>query len=123
MQGGDEDSVAIFKLRRGLFLVFLLYQSRRLTFGTAGNMPGFKFVQLLLHADLISATGTAAARAVGHLHLPSDPIDVWVVLLQPGVAHDYFLTAQACHSKEGTFRVVPVSQDQLHYLCDGASFI
>ena len=86
-------------------------------------MLGFEFVQLSLCADLISATRTAAARAAEHLHLPSDPINVRVVLLQPGVAHDHFLTAQACHSEEGTFQVVPVSQDQLYYLHHGASFI
>ena len=86
-------------------------------------MLGLELVQLSLHADFISATGTAAAGAVGHLHLPGDPIDVWVMLLQPGVAHDHFLTAQACHGEEGTFRVVPVSQDQLHYLHHGASFV
>ena len=45
------------------------------------------------------------------------------MLLQPGVAHDHLLTAQACHSEEGTFRVVPVSQDQLHYLRYRASFV
>ena len=123
MQGGDEDLVAIFKLRRGLFLVFLLYQSERPTFRTVGNVPGLEFVQLSLCADFVSATRTAAAGAAGHLHLPSDPINVQVMLLQPGVAHDHFLTAQACHGEEGMFQVVLVSQDQLHYLRHGASFI
>ena len=82
MQGGDEDSVTIFKLRRGLFLVFLLYQHRRPTFRTAGNVPGLEFVQLSLCADFVSATRTAAARAAEHLHIPGDPIDVHVMLHQ-----------------------------------------
>ena len=87
------------------------------------DVPGFQFVQLSLRADFIQAARTAAARAAGHFHLPGAPIDVQVMLLQPGEAHDHLLTAQACHSEEGMFRVVLVSQDQLHYLCYRASFV
>ena len=91
--------------------------------GATRDVLGFQFVQLSLRADFIQAAGTAAARAAGHLHLPGAPIDVQVMLLQPGVAHDHLLTAQACHSEEGAFQVVPVSQDQLHYLSYRASFV
>ena len=58
-----------------------------------------------------------------HLHFPSSPVNVWAVFLQPGVAHNDLLIAQASHCEEGTFRVVLVPQDQLHYFRDRISLI
>ena len=68
-------------------------------------------------------TRTTSAWAASHLHFSSGPVDVRVVLLQPGMPHDHVLPPQASDSKEGTFRVVLVPKHQFHHLSDGACLV
>jgi hypothetical protein len=112
MQGGDEDTVTFFKLRGGLVIFIVLrHESRGFALRARGNTPGFNLMQLLFRADFVSAARATASGAAGHFYFSGGPVDVGVVFLQPRVAHDYLLTAQASHGKEGSFRVIPVPQD------------
>ena len=58
--------------------------------------------------DLISAARTASSRAVGHLDVSGDPVDVGVVLPQPSMAHNHILFAQVGYREEYSFCMVSV---------------
>ena len=58
-----------------------------------------------------------------HGHLLGLPVDLWVVLLEPGEAQDDILLSQAGDCEGGAFRVVIESEDCIHNLHNGARFI
>ena len=58
-----------------------------------------------------------------HGHFPSLPVDLWVVLLEPGEAKDDVLLSQASDCEGGAFGVVIESEDCIYNLCSGAHFI
>src|SRR6266436_2745650 len=78
------------------------------------------FVALLLDLRLTSA---AAARRPRHFNITHTPIDLWVVLTEPGVSQYHVLVAQTGYSKMGTFGVVSVSENCVYHLADGSRFI
>jgi len=47
----------------------------------------------------------ASRRASVHLHFSGLPIDLWVVVLEPGITEDHVLPSEAKDSKECPFRV------------------
>ena len=47
----------------------------------------------------------ALRGALVHMYLSSLPIDLWVVVLKPGVAEDHALLSETGDSKERSFRV------------------
>jgi len=57
-------------------------------------------------------------RASVHLYFSSLPVDLWVVVLEPGVAEDHTLPSNAGDSKECPFRVSFVMEDYVHHFRD-----
>src|SRR6266436_4297262 len=78
------------------------------------------FVALLLD---LCPTSAAAARAPRHFNITRTPIDLWVVLTEPGVSHYYVLVAKTGYSEMGMFGVVSVSENRVYHLTDGPRFI
>jgi hypothetical protein len=78
------------------------------------------FVALLF--DLCPA-GAAATWTLGHLNFTHTPIDLWVVLIKPGVSQYHVLVAKTGYRKLSTFCVVLVLENNLYHLTDGPCFI
>jgi len=57
-------------------------------------------------------------RALVHLYFSSLPINLWVVVLEPGVTEDYALPSKAGDSEECPFGVGFVMEDYIHYFRD-----
>jgi len=60
----------------------------------------------------------ALRRALVHLYFSGLPIDLWVVLLEPGVTEDHVLPSEAGDSKEHPFGVGFVMEDYVHHFGD-----
>ena len=54
------------------------------------------------------------------LHLP---VDLMVVFREPRVAKYHFMLPKVCNSKDGMFRVVSESEDDVNNVPNGSSFI
>jgi len=57
-------------------------------------------------------------RALVHLYFSGLPIDLWVVVLEPGITEDHVLPSEARDSKERPFRVGFVTEDYIYYFGD-----
>ena len=57
-------------------------------------------------------------RALVHLYFSSLPIDLWVVVLEPGITEDHVLPSEAGDSKERPFRVGFVIEDYVYHFGD-----
>jgi len=53
-----------------------------------------------------------------HLHFSSLPIDLWVVVLEPGVTEDHVLPSKARDSEERPFRVGFVMENYVYHFRD-----
>jgi len=62
-------------------------------------------------------------RASVHLYFSSLPIDLWVVVLEPGITEDHTLPSKAGDSEERPFRVGFVTKDYVHYFGDLTSLV
>jgi len=60
----------------------------------------------------------ASRRTSVHLHFSSLPIDLWVVVLEPGITEDYVLPSEAGDSKERPFRVGFVTKNHVYHFRD-----
>jgi len=58
-----------------------------------------------------------------HLYFFSLPIDLWVVVLEPGIAKDHTLLSKAEDGKECPFRVGLVMEDYIYHFGDLTCFI
>jgi len=56
--------------------------------------------------------------ALVHLYFSSLPIDLWVVILKPGIAKDHALLSKARDSKECPFRIGFVAKNYIYYFRD-----
>ena len=77
---------------------------------------------LTLGLHFVSASH-ATRRAPAHFDVLGIPVDLWVVLLKPGVPEDELLLAESGHSKLDLFAVALVMQDHIDDILDGAGFI
>ena len=77
---------------------------------------------LTLGSHFVSA-GCATGRAPAHFDVPGVPVDLWVVLLEPGVPEDELLLAESGHGELDSFAVALVMQDNVGNIPDGTSFI
>jgi len=57
-------------------------------------------------------------RTSVHLYFSSLPIDLWVVVLEPGITEDYVLPSEAGDSEEHPFRVGFVIENHVYYFRD-----
>jgi len=57
-------------------------------------------------------------RTLVHLHFSGLPIDLWVVVLEPGITEDYVLPSKAGDSKERPFRVGFVMENHVYHFRD-----
>jgi hypothetical protein len=78
------------------------------------------FVALLFD---LRPTSAAAARTPRHFNITRTPIDLWVVLTEPGVSQYHVLVAKTSYSKVGMFGVVSASENRVYHLTDGPRFI
>src|SRR6266436_1172026 len=78
------------------------------------------FVALLLD---LRPTSAAAAWTPRHFNITCTPINLWVVLTEPGVSQYHVLVAKTGYSKMGTFGMVSVSENRVYHLTDGPCFI
>jgi len=53
-----------------------------------------------------------------HLHFSGLPIDLWVVVLEPGVTENHVLPSEARDSEERPFRVGFVIENHVYYFRD-----
>jgi len=53
-----------------------------------------------------------------HMYLSSLPIDLWVVVLEPGIAEDHALLSKTGDSEEHPFGVSFVTEDYIHHFRD-----
>jgi len=60
----------------------------------------------------------APRRALVYLYFSSLPIDLWVVVLEPGVTKDHTLPSKAGDSEERPFGVGFVIEDYIHHFGD-----
>jgi len=60
----------------------------------------------------------ASRRASVHLHFSGLPIDLWVVVLKPGITKDHTLPSEAVDSEECPFGVGFVMEDYIHHFGD-----
>ena len=65
----------------------------------------------------------ASRRASVHLHFSSLPIDLWVVVLEPGITEDHTLPSEAVDSEECPFGVGFVMEDYIHHFGDLTSLV
>jgi len=69
------------------------------------------------------AESFTSRRALVHLYFSSLPIDLWVVVLEPGITEDHVLLPEAGDSEEHSFRVGFVVEDYVYNFGDPACFI
>jgi len=60
----------------------------------------------------------ASRRASVHLHFSSLPIDLWVVVLEPGITKDHVLPSEAGDSEEHPFGVGVVTENYIYHFGD-----
>jgi hypothetical protein len=68
-------------------------------------------------------TGRATRRASAHLDLPGIPVDLGVVLPEPGVPEDELLLAEPSDSELNSLAVTLVTEDQSCDVSDEAGLI
>jgi len=98
-----------------LFQVFcILWKgSRPADIESSGLHPLPRHLFLLYHT-----TSFALRRALVHLHFSGLPIDLWVVVLKPGITEDYVLPSKARDSKKRPFRVGFVTENYVYHFRD-----
>jgi len=62
-------------------------------------------------------------RTSVHLHFFSLPIDLWIIVLEPGVAKDHALLPEVRDSEEYPFRVGLIIEDYIYHFGDSFCFI
>jgi len=62
-------------------------------------------------------------RASVHLYFSGLPIDLWVVVLEPGITKDHVLLSEAGDSEECPFRVDFVAEDYVYNFGDLACLV
>jgi len=67
---------------------------------------------LFLLDHIVSFTSRGASV---HLYFSGLPIDLWVVVLEPGVAKDHALLSETGDSKEHPYGVSFVTEDYIHH--------
>jgi len=65
----------------------------------------------------------ASRRALVHLYFSSLPIDLWVVVLEPGITKDHVLPSEARDSEERPFGVGFVTEDYVYHFRDLTCFV
>jgi len=60
----------------------------------------------------------ASRRASVHLHFSGLPIDLWVVVLEPGITEDHVLPSEAGDSEEHSFGVGFITEDYVYHFRD-----
>jgi len=58
-----------------------------------------------------------------HLYFPGLPIDLWIMVLEPGVAEDHALLPEVRDGKERPFRVGLIMEDYIHHFGDLSCFV
>jgi len=69
------------------------------------------------------AVSFTSRRASVHLYFSGLPIDLWVVVLEPGITEDHVLLPEAGDSKERSFGVGFVAEDYVYNFGDPACFV
>ena len=57
-------------------------------------------------------------RTLVHLHFSGLPIDLWVVVLEPGITEDHVLPSEAGDSEEHSFGVGFITEDYVYHFRD-----
>jgi len=58
-----------------------------------------------------------------HLHFPGLPIDLQIIVLEPGVAEDHALLPKVRDGKKRSFGVGLIMEDYIHYFGDLSCFV
>jgi len=88
------------------------------------DVDGFSFYLLLrrLFLPYCAASFTSEGTSV-HLHFSSLPIDLRIMVLEPGVTEDHALLPEVGDGEEHPFRVSFITEDHIYYLRDLSGFI
>jgi len=103
-----------------LFQVFHILQRR----SRLADIEGFSLHPLLQCLFLLYHTASSASRRASvHLHFSGLPIDLQVVVLEPGITENHVLPSEAGDSEEHPFRVGFVMEDYVYHFRDLTCFI
>jgi len=58
-----------------------------------------------------------------HLHFSSLPIDLWIMVLEPGIAKDHALLSEIRDGEECPFKVGLITEDYIHHFGDSSCFV
>jgi len=72
---------------------------------------------------LYYAASLALREALVHLYFSGLPIDLQIMVLEPGIAKDYALLPEVEDSEEHPFRVDLVIEDYIYYFGDLTCFV
>ena len=99
-------------------------------FLNSGHRAGLTGVQVSdLHSALVALlldlhlAGAAAAWTSGHFNLAHTPVDLRVMLMEPGVSWYHILVDKTGCGKVSLLRVVLVAENDIYHLTDGPCFI
>ena len=80
------------------------------------------FLLRCLFLSYYTASFTLRGTSV-HLHFSSLPIDLWIMVLEPGVAKDYALLPKVRDGEEHSFRVDLITEDYTYHFGDSSCFV
>jgi len=88
------------------------------------DVDGFSLYLLSRHLffSYYTASFTSGGTSV-HLHFSSLPVDLWIMVLEPGVTKDHTLLPKVGDGKEHSFRVGFIMEDHVYHFGDLSSFI
>ena len=98
-----------------LFSVFCILQRGSRSTDVDGSSLHFPPQYLFL---LDHVASFALKEISVYMYFSSLPIDLWVVVLEPGVAEDHALLSETGDSKECPFRVSFVIENYIHHFRD-----
>jgi len=88
------------------------------------DVDGFSFYLLPRRLFLLyCAASFTSGRTSVHLHFSGLPIDLWVMVLEPGVTEDHALLPEVGDGEEHPFGVSLIIEDYVHHFRDLSGFV
>jgi len=88
------------------------------------DVDGSGLYFLLQHLFLLHHVVSFTLRGASvHLYFSGLPIDLQIMVLEPGVAKDHVLLPEVRDGKEHPFRVGFITEDYIHYFGDSSCFV
>ena len=105
-----------------LYLLYLYSRAGKRTCMASSDLLNLQVLGLAFGMDFLSA-GEADIGTLEYLNRPHGPIDLWVMLFQPGESEYKILLPNAGDHKHCSFVMSIILKHQFHYFLYWASFI